>query len=750
MSRSEDNPEESGVEGPEVKPPIGWEDKPLREMLNESNELIEQTGYYQGLEDLSLKEEDPLWFEKTFSRLRGGIVNARETALNISASAVVRELGELCFALYTPEGDAIVLSTGIMAHVHTMSDAIKWMIEEDYEEDPGIEPGDIFTNNDAQIGDAHTADVQTIVPVFYDDELIAWAAGVTHVIDIGGTDPGSSPVASTSRFDDGVYYPAQKAGTDDSFDKDYLVSVERATRMPDMWKLDERTRLSGCHLIRQAVKEIVGDIGLDTYKQFIREAIEDGRRSFQSTVQERMVPGRYRGASFFDLPFEGEEYLPPRGAQDFMMHTPIELNVEKDGTLDLDFDGASKWVHAAFNGSPSALQAGLWVFVTQTLNYHERVNDGAYLATEMSYPDGSWINPETHVAATTNSWHFIIPSYPTMARHLSRGYYGRGFVEEIMTGYGGTWDGLQGGGTDHHGNEFSMYNFEIASATLGARGIRDGIDHGYAVWNPEGDMGDMEDWELTEPLLYMGRNVKASSAGAGKYRGGSGFESLRMTWKTNDLHLYTKGDGKVFASAGLFGGYPPNSGAYTAAHDTNIPELVEEQEPLPHKEGDPDDSEIESRLEADFDLQDVSNYLRNGFEEYDIYRNYIRGGPGMGDPIDRDPDMVREDLEEGYELPRFAEDVYGVVAEHNEEDDTWHIDEEATEERRKEIREERLERAQPARDWVEQRREDVVQGKLKDTVKETYNQSIELSAGWGDRFLDFWDLDEDFRFDTEE
>ena len=95
-------------------------------------------------------------------------MSARETALNISASPIVKEIGELCFALYTPEGDSVALSTGIIVHVHTMSDAIKYMIRQGYEENPGIAPGDIFTNNDAMIGDVHNADVQTIVPIFWE------------------------------------------------------------------------------------------------------------------------------------------------------------------------------------------------------------------------------------------------------------------------------------------------------------------------------------------------------------------------------------------------------------------------------------------------------------------------------------------------------------------------------------------------------------------------------------------------------
>src|ERR1700731_3148841 len=143
---------------------IGWGGKRLDEMLAESERLFDQTGHYGGLEELELMASDPIGYEKLFSRLRGGLVSARETAMNISASPIVRELGELCFALYTPEGDSIALSTGIIVHVHTMSDALKWMVRKDYERNPAIRPGDIFANNEPTIGNVHNADVQTFVP----------------------------------------------------------------------------------------------------------------------------------------------------------------------------------------------------------------------------------------------------------------------------------------------------------------------------------------------------------------------------------------------------------------------------------------------------------------------------------------------------------------------------------------------------------------------------------------------------------
>ena len=87
---------------PRERAPIGWDGARLDEMLATSERLFAETGAYAGLAgELALKDSDPIGYEKLFSRVRGGLVSARETALNISASPIVRELGELCFALYT-------------------------------------------------------------------------------------------------------------------------------------------------------------------------------------------------------------------------------------------------------------------------------------------------------------------------------------------------------------------------------------------------------------------------------------------------------------------------------------------------------------------------------------------------------------------------------------------------------------------------------------------------------------------------
>ncbi len=728
---------------------IGWDDQSLKEMLEGAQRQYEETGHCFGVDELGLKDESPIQYEKIFSQLRGGLVNARETALNISASPIVKEIGELCFTLFTPEGDSVVLSTGIIVHVHTTSDAIKWMIRHDYEENPGIEPGDIFCNNDPHIGDVHNTDVQTIVPIFWEGELVAWAAGITHEVDIGAATPGGDPVGPTSRFDDGFDIPAQKIGSNDTLHRDYLERAEMGVRTPQLWKLDERCRLAGCHMIRDAVHSLIEEEGVDTYKQFIHEVIEDGRRDFKTRLEELTVPGEYEAPTFTDLPLEGEQGLPRQAANNEMMHAPLSVEIGSDASFELDFDGANAQGEHVFNCTPSALQGAIWVLLTQTIIPNSKINDGAYYATDTNAPEGAWCNPDTVQAATADAWHFLRPSLSGMLRSLSRSFNARGYIEEVASSYGDTCNYFQGEGTDMFGEDFATLNFELSSQGFGARGFTDGIDAAYAMWNPEADLGETEVWELLEPALYLGRRLKPNSAGMGRYRGGTAFESVRMAWGTDELFLQNNGNGLAFNSPGMFGGYPSSTGYIHNVRDTDMDERIENREPYPVRDGTPEDSQMFDNVEGDDrQFEERGTSLLHEYDERDLYLSVNRGGAGLGDPLERDPEDVEEDLDGEHVHREYAERIYGVHVE--EAEDGYEVDPEKTAERRDEIREERAEKATPTREWIDERREDVEDEAFIPVVKRMYNQSIELSEEWGNHFREFWDLPDDFTFDVEE
>lgn len=733
---------------------IGWDGKTLKEMREEVDRLTRETGYYAGLKRLELKESDPITYEKLFYRLRGGLVDARETSKRVAASPIVEQEGELCFTLYTPDGDGVVTSTGIIIHVGTMGAAIKYMIANDYETNPGIEDGDIFINNDGHVGNIHTCDIHTLIPIFYKGELIAWAGGVTHAIETGGVSPGSMPTGPVTRFGDGYYVTCRKVAKNFELLGDWLAESKRAVRTTRYWTLDERTRQAGCMRIRELVLDIVEEYGVDVWKKFMRESLEDSRRQLISRIKSTLIPGKYRSLSMSDVPYDHELMgdLPEFAKLNYFVLSPNEITVQSDGKWQISTKGTSRWGWHPYNAHSVTYTSGIWVMMTQTLMPNERINEGPMYATLFDLPKGSWINPMNRITAHSFSWHFLWNAWSAIWRSMSRGYFSRGFLEEVNAGNAATVDFLMGGGINQYGEIHAINSFEPAASGTGACAIKDGIDHTAAVWNPEGDQGDMETWERVEPMLYLGRAKKRNSAGYGKYRGGSGYESLRMMWNSKDWTNFHNGSGYIFPDCGLMGGYPAATGYIWNAHKTDLKERIEKNLPFPQGgDYDPDNPEWEKNLNAEFTRTKQTFTSEQLFKDYDMTSVYVRGGPGFGDPLDRRISDVETDLNDGIVLPRYAEKVYGVVIEQDEKG-KWHVDKEKTVKRRKEMLKERINRGIPTHEWIKKEREKVLKKEAEFPVLYAYATSFELedNAEFLKEFKEFWELPDDWTLTTED
>lgn len=719
----------------------------LKEQLLESDRLLKETGHYSGITELTSRAEDPMRYESLHTNLRSIAVEAREMARRISASPGVREVGEMVVALYTPEGDAISLSTGIMVHVHTMSRFIKWMIQNGYEEDPGIRPGDIFANNDAFIGTVHVPDVMDVMPIYYEDELIGWVGAVAHELEVGGITPGGDVYLAQERFTEGLIVSAEKVGENNNLRRDYLNRVERNVRMPIYWILDQKAKVASCLEMREKVTELIDEVGLDYYKRTTREFIEEGRQSQLSQVQDLMVPGRYRGQTFYGHITEGKPGILPLGEEDNLLYSiPLELDVSSNGKMHLDFDGTGSWGYHSMNCTPAGMDGGLFVALTQSMNYEGKVNDGAWMATEMNLPEGSWTNPDSHLAATATSWSLMLPAFGIFQRLISRGFVSRGFKEEAFVGQVNS-PMVEMGGQSQYDDKFGMALFECAAAGSGALGMKDGIDTGYVGWNPESDMGNIEVWEQGIPMLYLGRSISANSGGAGRNRGGTAFSSMWLVHNTDQLTIATsEHSSRVFDNAGMCGGYPaPTAHPHFAVRNTNVEQLVEEAKPLPHSLGsNPHKTDLEKYVDGD--LEHVEGpYINKPFESGDLFAHTYNGGGGYGDPIERDPLDIARDVENGYVTVELASNAHAVVLNYDEETNTCSVDTDATKKRREETRKARLDKAIPVKDWINSERKRVVNKNFVSEVQNMYKDTLNISEKFAKEFKDFWNLPEDFK-----
>ncbi|MER5394396.1 hydantoinase B/oxoprolinase family protein [Saccharopolyspora sp. NPDC002686] len=719
--------------------------KTLKDKLLDGERLFEETGCYSGVEKLELRDQDPMKYESLHIKLRSMVVSAREMARRISASPGVREVGESVVAIYTPEGDAIALSTGIMVHVHTASRFIKWMIQNDYEDSPKIRPGDIFANNDAFIGTVQAPDVIDVIPIFHEDELIGWVAAVCHELEVGGITPGGDVALSQERFTEGLMVCAEKVGENDELRRDYLIRLERNLRMPIYWVLDEKAKVAACLEVREQLLELVDQIGVDYYKQATKEFIEEGRRAQLARVRQLTVPGRYRGHTFFGHVTEGKQGVLPLGNKNWLYAIPMEMEISAAGELHLDFDGTNSWGYHSMNCTPAGMDGGLFVTLTQHMNFDGKVNDGAWLATGMNLPPGTWTNPQVETAATATSWALLLPAFGCFQRMLSRGFLGRGFKEEVFVGQVNS-PMIEMGGQSQYGSMFGIALFECAAAGSGALAIKDGLDTAYVGWNPESDMGNMEIWEQDMPMVYLGRTISPNSGGYGRYRGGTGFESLWVVNQTPQLIIATsEHSSRVFDNAGMCGGYPaPTVQLHYASHDANIKDLAANRAPLPHSLGDdPHETDIEKLLPGSPNVVE-GPYLAEPLRDGDVFAHSYNGGGGYGDPLERDADSVARDVANGYVTAQSAEAVYGVVVQSGAR--SCAVDAERTAARRRRIREDRSANAVPAREWIAQQRQRVVDQDFAVEVREMYRDSMTMSDRFAAEMREFWSLPADFEF----
>ncbi len=692
---------------------------------------------------LRLKDADPVKWEVFYTKLQGLVTNARETAVHISSSPVVREMGECVMALFTPEGESVCFSRGIVLHVASMGGAVRFMLENDYEEDVGIRHGDLFFNNDPYVGGAHSQDQTLLAPIIVDGELIGWAGGLTHVPETGAKEAGGTAVTGVSRFEEGIFWPCLKVGENDQLKRDVEMIVERGTRTPIWWLMDTRAKAAAILQIRDGIVKLIREYGVEFYREAIYEYIEDTRQACFRKIQRVFYPGTYRMSVFFGVPNARRPVLYPR---DYLVRVTAEMTVTPDGYVSLDFDGTSPAGLHTYNSTTSATLGNLLLAVIQYVLYDVKYNEGLFQAvfhpTRMHLPP-SVLNPPDHTygsglwgpGAGGTCW-------GAMMDCIARAYYARGIREEVTGHRNSGAGGLRWAGTDQYGRPSAGQNFEMGCAGMPASAVLDGLDTSYAAFNPEGDMSDAEVWERVFPFVWVGRRIQRDGGGFGRYRGGAAIQSTYLVEHVDSIQISTSGVGRFGSrSPGLMGAYPVGASTMYTYGLPNFEEAVGQEAPLPNmgvpawREESPGSllQVVPKMLAGDRPVQQVRRHDLIVMEE--------GGAGGFGDPLDREPRLVAQDVGYGLTSRPVAANVYGVVLDAS----TGQADAMATATRRAELRRARLARGRPAGEYVAAQRRRLLAGDVPEPARTSLNECMATSEKFRRELVECWGLPEDFR-----
>jgi N-methylhydantoinase B len=535
---------------------------------------------------------------------------------------------------------------------------------------PGIGPGDMFICNDPYLGATHQSDVATVAPVFHDGQVMAWVGASGHWLDIGGPEPGGFNVNAYSVFDEGLRMPPTRIVEGGRVREDLVSLIMNHVRDP-LAELDLRGQIVANAAGSERLIALCDQYGVAVVQSVMREAIAHVERRLRARLRE-LPDGVWREVQFLD--HDG--------------HTPtlykIVCTVTKRGDrLRVDFTGtdpqANGYINCAWGGVRAATLAGMFIMLAWDLPW----NEGVVRCLDLVAPPGTVCTAVYPAAVSLATISAIIVSVTAVFGALAKMLLASPrHHEEAMANWGGTSLAPTITGLNERG--FMTVSGETShfAAGCGARTFKDGVDTGGIIVNTTASIPPIETVEAEYPILYLFRRQLIDSGGPGRYRGGVGAGVAIVPWDAGGpLESGFSGTGAEVPNAyGLAGGLPGAAARYTRHARTSVPARLARREPLPA-----DVPELDGELHVTY-----LKHPRAPFPPDMVEYHCWQGGGGYGDPLERDPSLVAEDVRARLVSAPVAHDIYGVLITDGR------IDEAATRERRETIRRGRLARARPA------------------------------------------------------
>jgi N-methylhydantoinase B len=496
-----------------------------------------------------------------------------------------------------------------------------------------MRPGDLYWLNDAyrsQGAISHLPDLAFVAPAFVEGRLLGFAASYAHFWDIGGLRPGSLSPDATEVFQEGIMIPPVRVMREGTWNDELVRLFLQNSRFPTMLRGDIGAMTAAARLGEVRLAELAERFGLDTLLESFDVMLAGNRDAVETEVHRTIHDGthvRFADATAVD-PSTGQ----PSSIRLVLTRSGDRLEIDTRESTDQAPGPVNLLMHPTI---PT-------MFLATSLMRHDpsfRLNAGASdIVDRVEIRQGSILAP-----------HFPAPIG-------NRGMTLRRVGEAVL----GLMAQLSDGNSPASSAIYDLYVLrsyddstgETALVTdglgvgCGAKPIGDGAD---AIYGPSQQNFPCEFMELNYPLRFERYGINTDSGGAGRYRGGCGIVR-EFTFLGSRGELALRLSNASVAAWGVKGGHGANPGAEMAVVN---PGTSRERRLKPFSDG-------------------------NQLEYGDVVRICTAGGGGWGDPFDREPDLVCEDVANGFVSLQGALDEYGVVIDA----DTMTVDLQATQRRR--------------------------------------------------------------------
>jgi N-methylhydantoinase B len=551
---------------------------------------------------------DPVLLEVLRNRLEAIADEMELTLLKSAASPIVKEGLDASAALFTMRGETIAQAAAIPIHLGALQCAAQRIVRAFPPE--RMRDGDAFLLNDPYDGGTHLPDITLAVPVFSEERAVALACTMCHHQDVGGRTPGSVPTDATELYQEGVIIPPTQLFRAGELDDNLFALLARNVRLPDVFTGDLMAQVAAGRLGGIRLRELFAAHGTDSVLDYIEELLTRAE-----TLTRREIEAIPDGEYGF------EDYLDNDGVE-LGRRVRIAVTVRVSGSsMTFDFTGTDAQVRGPFNAVPASTLSAVYYAIRAISDPSIPNNGGCFRALDAVLPEGTVVNPRPPAPVSCRT--------ATIKRIADAilGALVRALPHRMPAANSGTLLVMAFGGHDPEtGRPFVAS--DLAAGGMGARPRKDGIDV------IETDVSNcmnipVESVEMSFPLRVRRAGLWTDSGGAGQFRGGLGLTKV-FEATTTDVMVSHRGERFASAPWGLYGGGPGRSGhAFILRKDGG-------REELPSKK---------------------MIVLRPGDQLWE----YIAGGAGHGDPLERDPERVLTDVLDGKVSREAARETYGVA-----------------------------------------------------------------------------------------
>ena len=560
--------------------------------------------------------QNPATVEVIRNYLHSAAREMMRTLVRTAYNTTIYEMLDFGISIYDVDLDLVAEAPGLTLFLGANDYGVEKAI--DYVGAENIDQGDVILMNYPYWSSAHTLDPCLISPVFHDGDRVGYVVVRAHWMDMGAKDA-AYVHDSTELYQEGLIFPGTKIYERGEPDEEMLELLRFNTRMSEKVLGDLNAQISALRVGRRRYRELYNRYSAETVSAAVDEVVSHGAKKAKAGVRE--LP---------DGTWSAEDYLDDDGVTDDPVRMAVEVTIDGD-QFEVDFSDSADQVAGPVNLPYGKTQTMGKLALKTLTTASEPTNAGHYAPLSVVAPEGNLFHA-TPPAPTFTQW----PAHTGMMMVYEA--LAEGMPERIPASSGGDLGAVMFWGERPSRDESFMMGCN-EGVGWGATVDHDGVNGVMNITESNVRNTPVEVMESGTPLLVESVELREDSGGPGRQRGGLGIrKDYRFTHAAKALATVkkTKTD-----NWGIDGGKPGARNAVVLR-----PETEEERS---------------------------TGTFRDSFITGEHLSNRTAGGGGYGNPFERSPEAVREDVLDGYVSRTAAREAYGVVLR---DDDT--INKEAT------------------------------------------------------------------------